>query len=507
KDLLKSTREEREVQIAFVENVLKQELDKAGIEVEVTGRPKHIYSVVRKQERYKSQGKDLGDIYDLLGLRILVKKVNDCYGVLGIIHNLWHPLPGEFNDYIANPRGGIYQAIHTTVMLGADLPLEIQIRTHEMHRIAEYGLAAHWRYKEGKKKDEDFDKRLAGLRFLLDRFKDVGGIEFFELMEIDVFGDSVMVYTPRGEIKDLPTGSTPLDFAYRIHTELGHRCVGAKVNGKMVPLTYKLKTGDTVEIVTSKGSKGPSRDWLNPDHGYLRTSHAREKVRQWFRKQERGESIERGKELLEKEMRRLGISISEEELAELFKKESADDFLAAIGYGDISTHQIANRLSVPKEKAIPETAPKKQGASSGIQVMGMDNLLTQLAPCCNPMPGDDIIGYITRTKGVSVHRKDCSNIANTAEKERLINVKWGVAEQFYTVPVRIEAFDRVGLLRDISTIVAEEGVNIASANTLDQEDGTSVTVLTLHTKGLAQLSRLFSKLEGVTGIVNVTRTT
>ena len=272
-------------------------------------------------------------------------------------------------------------------------------------------------------------------------------------------------------------------------------------------MTYKLKTGDTVEIVTSKGSKGPSRDWLNPDRGYLRTSHAREKVRQWFRKQERGESIERGKELLEKEMRRLGISISEEELAELFKKESADDFLAAIGYGDISTHQIANKLSVPKEKPIPEIAPKKQGGHSGIQVMGVDNLLTQLAPCCNPMPGDDIIGYITRTKGVSVHRKDCSNIVNIAEKERLINVKWGVAEQFYTVPVRIEAFDRVGLLRDISTIVAEEGVNIASANTLDQEDGTSVTVLTLHTKGLAQLSRLFSKLEGVTGIVNVTRIT
>ena len=259
-------------------------------------------------------------------------------------------------------------------------------------------------------------------------------VELAPLFIAPVGGDAVMVYTPRGEVKDLPTGSTPLDFAYRVHTSLGHRCVGAKVNGRMVPLTYQLKSGDTVEIVAGKSDKGPSRDWLNPDLGYLRSSHSKEKVRQWFRKQERGENIQRGKEILDKELLKLGVSTSEEELAELFNKASTDEFLAAIGYGDISIHQIANRLSIPEEKPIPETAAKKHVAASGIQVMGVDNLLTQLATCCNPMPGDDIIGYVTRSRGVSVHRKDCPNIVNTTEKERLINVGWGTASNY--IPCR-----------------------------------------------------------------------
>jgi GTP pyrophosphokinase len=262
-----------------------------------------------------------------------------------------------------------------------------------------------------------------------------------------------------------------------------------------------------VEIITSKGDKGPSRDWLNTDLGYLHTSHAKEKVRQWFRKQERGENIERGKEILEKELRRLGISITEDELAGLFKKESKEEFLAAIGYGDISTHQIANRLAVQEEKPIPQVTPKKQGAASGIQVMGVDNLLTQIATCCNPMPGDDIIGYVTRSRGISVHRKDCPNIVNTTEKERLISVDWGTTEQLYAVPVRIDGFDRVGLLRDITGLVAEEGINIASATVAERDDGTSVITLTLQTKGLGQLSRLLSKIEGIQGVINVARLT
>jgi len=324
---------------------------------------------------------------------------------------------------------------------------------------------------------------------------------------MDIFGDRVYVYTPKGEIKDLPAGSTPLDFAYRIHTDLGHRCIGAKVNRRMVPLSYQLKSGDTVEILATKGEKGPSRDWLNPSLGYIKTSHAREKVRQWFRKQEREENIQRGRELLEKELRRLGISLSEEELADLFKRESVDDFLAAIGYGDISTHKIAPKLAVQQERpfVLPELVPRRPKVSSAVQVMGVGDLLTHLAPCCNPMPGDEIMGYVTRTKGVTVHRKDCPNIVHTDEKERLIKVEWGRTDQFYSVPVRIEAWDRVGLLRDISAIVAEEKVNIASVNATNHDDQTTSIFLSLETKGIEQLSRLLSKLEGVRGIISVTR--
>jgi guanosine-3',5'-bis(diphosphate) 3'-pyrophosphohydrolase len=507
---INKNRRDREAQIAFATALLKDELEKAGIKAEVTGRIKPVYSYKKKREKYERQSKNPEQILDLLGLRVLVNEVKDCYSALGVIHGNpnWHPLPDEFNDYIANPRGGTYQSIHTTVMLYPDIPpFEIQIRTHEMHRVAEYGLAAHCRYKADKKFDEEFEKRLSGLRFLLDQFKDIGGRDFIESIKVDIIGDTVMVYTPKGQVKDLALGSTPLDFAYRVHTDLGHRCTGAKVNGRMVPLTYQLKTGDTVEIITAKGDKGPSRDWLNSDLGYLHTSHAKEKVRQWFRKQERGENIARGKEILDKELRRLGISITEDELAVLFKKESKEEFLAAIGYGDISIHQIANRLAVAEDKPIPQVAPKKQGAASGIQVMGVDNLLTQIATCCNPMPGDDIIGYVTRSRGISVHRRDCPNIVNATEKERLINVGWGTGEQLYSVPVRIDGFDRVGLLRDITGIVAEAGINITSANTAERVDGTSVITLTLQTKGLGQLSRLLSKIEGIQGVINVARLT
>ncbi len=504
-DKIKENRTEREVQVALAKKKIQQELDEAGIKAEVTGRVKNIYSVVRKERKYSAQHKDVSQIYDLLGLRILVAEVKDCYTALGIIHTLWHPIPDEFNDYIANPRGGIYQSLHTTVMFPGDLRLEIQIRTHEMHRVAEYGIAAHWRYKEGSKLDKEFDKQMSGLRSMLERLKNVGGKDFVESMETDIIGDAVMVYTPKGEVKDLPAGSTPLDFAYRVHTGLGHRCTGAKVNGRMVPLTYQLKSGDTVEIIAGKSDKGPSRDWLNPELGYLKSSHSREKVRQWFRKQERGENIQRGKEILDKELLRLDISVAAEDLAKFFNKESVDEFLAAVGYGDISIHQIVNRLSIREEKPIPETAVKKKGAASGIHVMGVDNLLTQLATCCNPMPGDDIIGYVTRSKGITVHRKDCSNVINVTDKARLISVGWGAADETYSVPIRVEAFNRVGLLHDISGIVAGEGINIAAASTADRNDGTSVITLTLQTRGLEQLSRLLDKIEGVQGVISTVR--
>jgi len=501
-------REERERHIAQITKILREELEKAGIKADVTGRPKHIYSINRKMEKYASQGRELSEIHDLLGFRVLVNEVPDCYSALGVIHSLWHPIPSEFNDYIVHPRGGVYRALHTTVMC-MGTPLEIQIRTHEMHRVAEYGIAAHWRYKEGAKGDEGFEEKIAVLRQLLDWFKDVGGAEFVESITTEVFGDRVLVYTPKGDIKDLPAGSTPLDFAYRVHTELGHRCIGAKVNGKMVPLSYQLRNGDTVEIIAAKGDKGPSLDWLNPALGYLRTSHAKEKVRQWFRRQQREENIQRGRELLEKELNRLGISLSEEELADLFGRESVDDFLAAIGYGEISTHQIATKLAVQQEKplSLPAVARPKPGVSSAVQVMGVGDLLTHLASCCNPVPGDEIIGYVTRTKGVSVHRKDCPNIVNVDEKERLIKVEWGPKEQLYSVPVRIEAWDRVGLLRDISAVVAEERVNIAAVSSSNHNDQTTSIFLTLETKGLGQLSRLLSKLEGIRGVISVARHT
>ncbi len=500
-------REEREKYIAQVTKILKQELEKAGVKAEVTGRPKHIYSIKKKMDRYAAQGKELSEIHDLLGFRILVDQVKDCYSVLGVVHSLWRPLPDRFDDYIANPKEGAYEALHTTVMCMETTPVEIQIRTREMDRVAEYGVAAHWRYQEGVRKVAPFEEKIDLLREFLDWYKDLGGAEFVESVKSDVFSDRVLVYTPKGEIKDLPAGSTPLDFAYRIHTDLGHRCIGAKVNGRMVPLSYALQNGDTVEVLSSKGEKGPSRDWLNPSLGYIKTSHAKEKVRQWFRKQEREENIERGRELLEKELKRLGISLSEEELADLFKRENVDDFLAAIGYGDISTHQIANKLAVQQEKTLPppQIAPRQAKLTSSVQVMGVGDLLTHLAPCCNPMPGDEIIGYVTRSKGVSIHRKDCPNIVNIEEKERLIKVEWGRRDRFYPVPISVEAWDRVGLIRDISAIVAEEKINIVTLNVADHANDTTTILLTVETKGIEQLSRLLSKMEGVRGIISVSR--
>lgn len=509
--LVASQREQREKYIAHACRILQDELKAAGIEAEVSGRPKHIHGIYRKMQRYAAQGKEFSDIYDLSGIRILVDRVSDCYNALAVIHGLWHSLPKEFNDYIAQPRAGVYQSLHTTVMCMGTTPLEIQIRTHDMHRVAEYGVAAHWRYKEESKADSALDQRFAALRQLLELYQGIGGKEFLESIGKEVFSDLVLVYTPKGEIKDLPAGSTPLDFAYHIHTDLGHRCTGAKVNRKMVPLTYQLQNGDTVEVLTAKGDKGPSRDWLNPDLGYLQTSHAREKVRQWFRKQQRGDNIQQGRELLSRELPRLGISTSEQELADLFQKDSVDDFLAAIGSGDISVHQIVGRLAVPKEKPIPETAAptRRKKVSSGVRVAGMEDMLSQLAPCCNPLPGDKIIGYVTRSKGVTVHRRDCHNVVNVDQPERLINVEWAPREkdQLYAVPVRVEASDRVGLLRDISAVVAEDGVNIAAASTADNSNAKTIITLTLETRGLSQLSRLLSRLQGVSGVVSVKRLT
>jgi len=508
--LIANRRLSRENYISQVITILKSELEKVGIQADVTGRPKHIYSVHKKIEKYAEEGKDFGQIYDLLAVRVLVNEVQDCYSALGVIHSLWHPIPGQFDDYIANPKESMYQSLHTTVMCLGAKPLEVQIRTHEMHRVAEYGIAAHWRYKEGSKKDVRFEEKVAWLRQLMEWQNDVvGAREFVESVKTDIFQDQVFVYTPKGEIKDLPAGSTPLDFAYRIHTDLGHRCIGAKINGRLVPLDYQLKNGDTVEILSSRSAKGPSRDWLNPNLGYVQTSHARAKIRQWFKRQERAENVERGKELLEKELKRLGLSLGdEEEVAHLFKYERLEDFLAAIGYGEVNPQQIAVRLTVQQEKplALPEVAPSKSIDYSGVRVMGVGDLLTHLARCCNPVPGDEIIGYVSRTKGVTIHRRDCPNVLHEDEKERLVPVDWGsAAQQMYPVHIRVEAWDRVGLLRDITTVISQDKVNMTSVALEVQPDHTTSLFMTLETTGIEQLTRVLGRLEGVRGVLSVVR--
>jgi len=505
-NLVAARRARREAFIKQVIKILKGEFERANLRAEISGRPKHIYSIYRKMERYAAQDKHFDDIHDLLALRVLVSTVPDCYHALGIIHSLWHPLPGDFDDFIASPKPNGYQALHTAVMCLGAIPLEVQIRTRDMHYIAEYGLAAHWRYKEGEKTDLHFEERIAWLRQLIDWHRELSGAEeFLESVKTDIFIDQVFVYTPKGEIKDLPKGATPLDFAYRVHTELGHRCIGAKVNGKLVPLNYRLNNGDVIEIVSAKTRKAPSRDWLNPHLGYVNTSHAREKIKQWFRRQERTENIERGRELLEREMRHLGIKSSQrEELARLFKYDNLDDFLAAIGYGGVSTHQIAVKLSAQQPQVKAVAAPPKP-PKSAVRVLGMGDLVTNLARCCHPVPGDKIIGYVTRSRGVTIHRQDCYNVIHEDEKERLIGVGWESTDSLYPVKIKIEAWDRVGLISDITTIIAEEKVNIAGVSSTHHHDHTVSEFFALETTGLVQLSRLLKKIEGVKGVISISR--
>ena len=505
--MLSVKREEREAYVSRISETLRQRLDAVDLEAQVIGRPKNIYSIHRKIQKYATQGKELSQIYDLYALRVLVKTKADCYNALGVVHDLWHPMPGQFDDYIANPKDNIYQAIHTTVMCDGATPLEVQIRSHDMHQVAEYGVAAHWRYKDGDSGDIHFEHKMTWLRQLLEWQREVSGTEeFLESVRTDLFRDQVFVYTPKGEIVELPSGSTPIDFGYKIHTELGHRCIGSKVNGRLVPLDYQLNNGDTVEILTTKVARGPSLDWLNPNHGYVRSGSAREKIRQWFRRQERRLSIQRGRELLRKELKRLNLSVEESEVARIFRHDTADEFLAALGSGGIAETQLVARLT-RQDKTEEEQKPSLPLSSptSGVQVLGVGDLLIRMGLCCNPLPGEEIVGYITRSRGVTVHRKGCSNLRNEDEQERLVKVEWGQTRELYPVRVSIQAWDRVGLLRDISTQVSEQGVNIASVITTENPDGTATVTLTLYTTGIGQLGRLFSKLEGIRGVVSATR--
>ncbi len=509
--MLAAKRTEREAYVEGVATHLRQEMQQFNVQGEVSGRPKSIYSIYQKMQKYAAQGKELGDIYDLYALRVLVDSQEDCYKALGVAHQLWHPIHGQFDDYIANPKENMYQALHTTVICEGGKPLEVQIKTQEMHQIAEYGVAAHWRYKEGKASDLRFEEKMTWLRQLLEWQREVAGTaEFIESVQQDIFRDQVFVYTPKGDIVELSTGSTPLDFAYKIHTELGHRCIGAKVNGRLISLDTSLQNGDTVEILASKVNRGPSLDWLNPNLGYVRSGSGREKVRQWFRRQARSTNIQRGREVLRKELRRLNLRLEDPEILALAKYDSMDELLANLGSGGITENQLAHRLAMARQE--PEPPPEQSkphlppsSPTSGVSVLGVGDLLIRIARCCTPIPGDPILGFITRTRGVTVHKKDCPSLKNEDEPQRIVKVEWGEARELYPVRVRIKAYDRVGLLRDITVQVSEERVNIASVVSGEYTHGTVTIELTLHTSGLDQLGKLFAKLEGVRGVNSVTR--
>jgi len=502
--LVASKREQREGFVNEAIQALDEELNKAGVEASVFGRPKHVYSIFRKMGKYAAQGKDFGDIYDLFGLRILVNSISDCYKAVGIVHSLWHPIPEEFNDFIANPKDNEYQSLHTAVIYHGNA-LEVQIRTHQMDRVAEFGLAAHWRYKEGGKGGDSF-KEVAWLPQLVE-WRDVfDSKEFLESVKSDMLANRVFVFTPKGEIKELSKGATPLDLAFHVHTNLGYRCVGAKVNGRLVPLNYNLNNGDVVEIIAAKGEKEPSLDWLNRELGYVKTSHARAKIRQWFTKQDRAQSIEAGKEFLGRELKRADVALpSVGEVASLFGFKNMDDFFAAIGSGNLNPSQIIAKLAVREEP--PEelvVRPSRKVSPASVKVLGVGELVTHLANCCHPLPGDKIIGYITQGRGVTVHRRDCPNIVSEVERERLVEVSWGGVQQVYPVAIEVDGWDRVGLVRDISAVIAEEGVNITDLNTADHEDIVSLN-FSLEVKGTAELASLIAKIYSVGGIVNVRR--
>jgi len=501
--LLAEKREEREQYIARVLKVLRSRLEEEGIQADISGRPKHIYSIYRKMQE---KDRDFEEIYDVRGVRVLLDDIRDCYAVLGIVHGMWRPIPGQFDDYIASPKDNLYQSLHTAVIGPEGRPLEIQIRTWEMHRVAEYGIAAHWRYKEHTKRDLSLEAKIAWLRQVSEWRQDVTDArEFVESLKSDVLPERVYVFTPKGDIVDLPRGATPVDFAYYIHTEIGHRCRGAKVNGRLVPLNTKLRTGEKVEILTAKKG-GPSRDWLNSQLGYINTARARSKVRQWFKVQERKENIAEGRAVLEKELHRLGLEQkSFDQIAALFKYEDVDTFLAAIGYGDVSPQQIATKLAEISEQPLFFPEPILPASSVvGVQVKGVGDLMTRLAHCCNPVPGDPIIGYITRGTGITVHHRDCPNIKNL-DTERLIEVDWGITREAYPVLIRIEAFDRAGLLRDLAAIVADEGISMSAVNVSTHDDNTASIQATLQIAGIEQLREVLSRLEGVRDVLEVRR--
>lgn len=520
-NLMKRKRAEREEYIHNAIDIIAKRLEEVNIKAEITGRPKHIYSIYRKMT---VQHKEFNEIYDLLAIRIIVNSIKDCYAVLGTIHTLWKPMPGRFKDYIAMPKQNLYQSLHTTVIGPMGSPLEVQIRTHEMHQIAEYGVAAHWAYKEGRRVSphNEFEKKLTWFREILEFQNETANAEeFMESLKVDLFSDMVYVFTPKGDVIELPANSVPIDFAYRIHTEVGNKTIGAKVNNKLVPLDYKLKTGDIVEILTSKHSYGPSRDWLK----IAQTSQAKNKIKQFFKKQAREENIVKGKELVEKEIRNMDYDPKEvftpenvKRVAEKFNFANEEDMYAAVGYNGITAAQIANRLTdkLKKKKELQElekdisnlrriSSPKR--SSTGVRVKGVDNLLIRLSKCCNPIPGDEIIGYITKGRGVSVHRKDCPNV-QSGSLDRIIDVEWeGHAgnRKEYNVDLEINAFDRPALLNDVLQAVNETKTNITAVTGRTDRNKMALIHISIAIHNVAHLQKVVDRIKQISDVYAVRR--
>lgn len=514
-DKLAKKRREREQFINRLMGILHEKLDAVGLNAEIRGRPKHLYSIYHKM---KEQDKDFNEIYDLTAIRVIVDSVKDCYGALGTVHALWKPIPGRFKDYIAMPKPNMYQSLHTTVVVAENELVEVQIRTWEMHRTAEYGIAAHWRYKEKITDEGEFDKKLAWLRQLLEWQKDYRDArEFIENLKMDLFADEVFVFTPRGDVIDLPAGSIPIDFAYKIHTDIGNRCTGSRVNGRLVPLDYVLKTGDMVEIITAKHGT-PSRDWLN----MVKSAQAKNKIRSWFKRERRDENIEKGRELLEREDRRLnhgpGLLKSEllDEVAKKFNMVSADDLFAAVGYGGITPQQVIGKLREEyrrrcglKEEPLPEIRPERRpsGAHPGVIIEGVDNLLVRIARCCNPVPGDAITGLVTRGRGVSVHRRNCPNLAQFRScSGRLLQAAWEEqVDRSYQVAIEVQAHDRTNLLADVMAAVTESRIQITAVNSRTDPDQTAIIHLTINVKDRLQLEKIMNRIKKVKDIFSVRR--
>ena len=511
-ELLNLRRADREKQIQDIIDRLKGTLEQASIEADISGRPKHIYSIFHKMQE-KSRSFDA--LMDLRGVRLIVPTAQDCYAALGIIHANWRPIPHEFDDYIAAPKDNNYQSLHTAVIYDDGRPLEVQIRTSEMDQNAEFGIASHWRYKEkGGRIDEGYDQRVNTLRRLMDWRQEVtDASEFVDGMKTDVFQDRVYIFTPKGDIIDLPQGATPIDFAYHVHTEIGHRCRGAKINSKLVTLDYELKTGDQVEILTAKHG-GPSLDWLNSNLGLVRTQRARAKIRAWFKWQDREQNLAQGKQILERELRRLGIETEIDVLARLFDIRATDDLYVAVGCGDIPIGKIITRLSdLDQDKnedplltpTVPADGKQLHSNPATVTVLGLKGILTTFARCCKPVPGDEISGYITRGRGVTIHRMDCPNMLRTDERDRLIKVSWGTAPKTYPVPVEVKAYDRKGLMGDISQVLSEESINILDVN-LKVSHHIALMNLVLEVGNIAQLSRVLTRIENLPNVTEAHRT-
>jgi len=455
------------------------------------------------------KGKPFDLVRDVRAVRIIVPDIPSCYATLGVIHTTWRPIPGEFDDYIAAPKDNFYQSLHTAVIYDDKRPLEVQIRTPEMHQNAEYGIAAHWRYKEGgKDSNKIFEERIKWLRNMMDWRSEVSDAnEFMEGMKTDVFQDRVYVFTPRGDIIDLSAGSTPIDFAYHVHTDIGHRCRGARVNGKLVPLYQDLKTGDQVEILTAKRG-GPSRDWLNSNLGLVKTQRARSKIKAWFKKQEDEQNLTQGRTTLERELQRLGIvETNFEIMARDMGFKTPDELFIALGCGDISISRVIRRFSEKEENTdilAIGTAPAKTASSDAIEVVGLKGLLWQMARCCNPAPGDQIVGYITRGRGATIHRQDCPNMLRRKDKERLLQVGWGKLEHTFPVAIKVKAYDRQGLMVDISTLLTSENVNIVDVN-VSVSRTLAVINLIIEVKDLSQLSRILTRVESLPNVLEAHR--